>query len=122
MSVHLSLLRIVQDRSGVSIRAVRGDAPSRSILYIDGAFRAPLTAELRHTLRTMLRAGERAIVVDLSGVSKIDAAGIGQLVRAYNMTVAVDGELRIVRATAWVRHILERVRLFDVLTGRVIDA
>jgi hypothetical protein len=44
------------------------------------------------------------------------------LVRAYNMTVAVDGELRIVRATAWVRHILERVRLFDVLTGRVIDA
>jgi anti-anti-sigma factor len=63
--------------------------------------------------------GERDIVLDLARVSKIDAAGVGELVRAYNMSRAADGALRIVHATQWVREVLERVQLFELLSGSI---
>ena len=53
--------------------------------------------------------------MDLTRVSMIDAAGVGELVRAYNMTVAANGVLQVVHATGWVRQILERVGLHDRL-------
>jgi hypothetical protein len=53
----------------------------------------------------------------MSAVSGIDAAGVGELIRAFNVTVAGDGVLRIVNATAWVREVLERARLYDLLSG-----
>ena len=74
-------------------------------------------SDLRHTVRGLLRRGERFIVLDLARVPRIDAAGVGELVRAYNMTAAVNGALRIVSATTWVRWILERVRLFELLSA-----
>jgi anti-anti-sigma factor len=86
-------------------------------VHIEGALRVPVSRDLRRNVRTLLRRGERTIVVDLARVSRIDAAGIGELVRAYNMAGAVDGLLRIVDATEWVREILTRVGLFEVLSA-----
>jgi anti-anti-sigma factor len=71
---------------------------------------------LRHNVRGLLRRGERRIVLDLSAVPRIDAAGLGELIRMFNMTAATNGALRIVNATAWVREILERAHLFDLLS------
>jgi anti-anti-sigma factor len=88
-----------------------------SVLTVDDPLRAPLTGELRHRVQALLHRGERRIILDLSRVSRIDASGIGQLVRAYNVTVAANGVLRLAHATPWVRKILERVGLFDLLTG-----
>jgi anti-anti-sigma factor len=68
-------------------------------------------------VRTLLRRGERRIVLDLAGVSRIDAAGIGELVRAYNIAIASNGALRIVNTTPRVREMLERVGLFDRLNA-----
>jgi hypothetical protein len=39
------------------------------------------------------------------------------LVRAYNVTRALKGVLRLANATARVREVLERVGLFDVLSA-----
>jgi anti-anti-sigma factor len=71
---------------------------------------------LRHNVRALLRRGERIIVLDLTRVSRIDAAGVGELVRAYNMAIAENSVLQIVNAAAWVQEILERVGLFDILS------
>jgi anti-anti-sigma factor len=87
------------------------------IVHIEGPLRAPLNRKLRHRVRALLRHGERSIVLDLARVSRIDAAGLGELVRVYNMTTAANGILRIVHATAWVGEILERVGLLDLLSG-----
>ena len=54
--------------------------------------------------------------MDLAAVSRIDAAGVGELIRAFNMTADVDGALRIANASAWVRQILELIELFDLLS------
>jgi anti-anti-sigma factor len=86
-------------------------------VYMEGALRVPVSRDLRDNVRTLLHRGERAIVVDLARVSLIDAAGVGELVRAYNMTTARNGLLRIVHATGWVREVLARVGLFEILSA-----
>jgi anti-anti-sigma factor len=86
-------------------------------LSIEGPLRAPVHQHLRHRVRSLIRDGERAIIVDLARVSTIDAAGVGELVRAYNMTSDVNAVLRIAHATVWVREMLERAGLFDLLSA-----
>jgi len=88
-----------------------------SILYVDGPLRLPIQRRLRDDVRALLHTGERCIVVDLARVSSIDAAGVGELVRAYNMASAVNGFLRIAHPSGWVREILERVGLAGLLTA-----
>jgi anti-sigma B factor antagonist len=72
---------------------------------------------MRHSVGALLRLGARRIVLDLSSISGIDAAGIGELVRACNMSASVNGALRVVHATARVRELLERAHLFERLSG-----
>jgi anti-anti-sigma factor len=93
-------------------------AESGCVLYVEGPLRLPICRDLRHRVRGLLRRGEREIVLDLARVATIDAAGVGELVRAYNMTVARDGLLRIVHVTARVREMLERAGLFTFMNGR----
>jgi anti-anti-sigma factor len=93
-------------------------APGQHIYIVrpEDRLRLPYTGEVPHVVRTLLRGGERIIVVDLVRVSKIDAAGIGDLVRAYNLAMAGNGRLRIANANPWVRKMLERARLFERLS------
>jgi len=86
-------------------------------VFVEGSLRAPVSRDLRRHVRSLLRRGERAIVVDLTRVSRIDAAGVGELVRAHNMTLARSGLFRIVHASDWVREILARVGLFALLSA-----
>jgi anti-anti-sigma factor len=91
--------------------------PADRVVVVEGPLRVPETRWLRRRIRAHLRRGERTIVLDLARVSRIDAAGVGELVRAYNMATRAGGTLRIVHATSWVREILERVGLFGVLSA-----
>jgi len=90
------------------------------IVRVEGALQTPVNRLLRHRVGALLRRGEREIVLDLSAVSRIDAAGVGELIRTFNMTAAVDGALRVVNATAWVREVLERAQLFERLSGETV--
>jgi anti-anti-sigma factor len=90
-------------------------------VHVTAPLEMPLSRSLRHDVHALLRRGERRIELDLAAVSKIDAAGIGELIRAFNMTAAVNGALRIVNATAWVREMLERAHLFEPLTAKDIE-
>jgi anti-anti-sigma factor len=99
-----------------AIDGIRGQLDLNGAPHLEDRIHAPLTGELRHQVLARLRRGERTIVVDLSGVPSIDAAAVGQLVRAYNVTKAATGSLRIVCATRWVREVLERAGLFGLLS------
>jgi anti-anti-sigma factor len=113
----LSLLPHRSVRSRSSLMVTTGSSSGRrGTVYLQGALRAPLDGEVRRTVSGLLRRGDRLIVLDLAGVRRIDAAGVSELVRAYNMAVAAQAGLRIVHSTAWVREILQRVGLFEILT------
>ena len=60
--------------------------------------------------------------MDLARVSGIDAAGIGELVRVYNITLASGAVVRVVNANPRIREMLARVRLYDWLTAGPGDA
>jgi anti-sigma B factor antagonist len=79
----------------------------------------PVNRALRDNVRALLRQGERAIVLDLAEVTRIDAAGIGELVRVFNVTAALNGRLRITNTSPRVREVLERAGVFDLLAGAV---
>ena len=55
--------------------------------------------------------------MDLGRIEHIDAAGVGELVRAYNMTSAATATLHLVHPTPWVQEMLERVGLFELLSS-----
>jgi anti-anti-sigma factor len=85
------------------------------VLSVEGPLRAPVSTALRHKVRGLIRSGDRHILLDLTEVSRIDAAGLGELVRAYNMARVAKGTLHVVNPTAWVREVIARVGLLDVL-------
>jgi anti-anti-sigma factor len=99
--------------------AVFLESPSHRIhvVTLTDNLRAPLTGELELALWKLVSGGERYVLLDLSAVSSIDAAGIGALVHAYNQVAAVDGVLGVVRVHARVQKMLTLVGLFDLLSA-----
>jgi anti-anti-sigma factor len=63
--------------------------------------------------------GAQQIVVDLSDLADIDAAGIGTLVGVWNLATAINGRVRFVGAGRRVRRLLVIVGLHWMLDDRV---
>ena len=98
--------------------AILERCPKRDhMVLVTGPLRTPVSRMMRHSVGALLRLGERRIVLDLTSVSGIDAAGIGELARTFKMSAAVHGTLRVVHATARVREMLERAQLFELLSA-----
>src|SRR5258706_2152153 len=68
----------------------------------------------RH-LQQLFRGGYRDLVVDLSGVSALDSAGVRALVRAHTSAQRVAGTLRVAAAKPAVKKVLELSHLGGVL-------
>ena len=79
-----------------------------SIVALEGTLRAPHSAELTRRIQALLDRGERRIVVSLSDLTDIDAAGVGELARSYNLVTAAGGVLWIGYAESHVRQLLRR--------------
>jgi ABC-type transporter Mla MlaB component len=98
-----------------SVREER--SPGVSILHISGPLRVPLDLELQWTVHGILRRGTRRIELNLAAVSDLDAGGVGELIHLFNMAAAAHSELRIANARPRVRALLDRARVFDLLTA-----
>lgn len=86
------------------------------ILYVQGPLRVPLNGDLRHTVQILLRRGAQRIMVNLAGVWDVDAGGVGELVRVYN-TAESQADVRIEETTPWVRELLDRAGLLELLSA-----
>jgi anti-sigma B factor antagonist len=92
------------------------------MIHVEGPLRAPVTDDLRCKIRKSIDRGEGSIVLDLSRISHLDAAGIGELVLVYNMISAANGSLRIANASRRVRRILDQVGLLDLLSDAFVKS
>lgn len=72
------------------------------------------SAILRNTVRDLLGAGRRKILLNLADVDYIDSSGIGELVSAYTAAQNLRGELKLLQLTRRVHDILQITRLFTV--------
>ena len=86
-----------------------------SVLELGGALQAPLNGELRQQVEALLGRNERRILVNLAGLSAIDAAGVGALVDAYVIASQAGGVLRVTEASTRVRQLLEVAGVLNLL-------
>jgi anti-anti-sigma factor len=98
------------------------DRPTRESIVeieVEGALRTPLRFSLTEKVLPLLSAGARWIVLDLTRLTHMDAAGLGELVHAFNTARAHDGVLQIVNPNPRVRRLLDVTGLLDLLTNAV---
>ena len=98
------------------ITAPREDG-THSVLEVRGALRFPMSGELRRSMRALVARGERRVVLDLSRLTAIDAAGVGELVCAFNMMRVKGGVLQVVNARGRVRYVLDITGVSKLLAG-----
>jgi anti-anti-sigma factor len=85
------------------------------IISVGGTLRVPIESSLMSRVQVALRCGVRRVRLDLSRLSSIDAAGVGELVAAFNATKAAGGVLDIAHAGGRVRRILEVTGVYTPL-------
>jgi anti-sigma B factor antagonist len=91
-------------------------SPVHHIITVEGALRVPIDAHVMRRVHAVLRDGVRRVRLDLSRLSSIDAAGVGELVSVFNATKAAGGVLDISHASRRVRRILEVTGVYALLT------
>lgn len=96
--------------------AVRACALRKPMIHVGETLRVPLTFELGLRVQALLDWGERHIVLDLSRLSRMDAAGAGELVRVFNMALAAGARLEIIRPERRVRELLDSLGLLSLLS------
>jgi anti-anti-sigma factor len=99
-------------------------SPSRErvVVRVEGPLHVPCIGHLTQRVRTLIGRGERHIVLDLAGVSSIDAAGIGELMHIHRLLMAREGALRVMNVVRRTRIPLQRVGVFDLLAEASDDA
>jgi anti-anti-sigma factor len=63
--------------------------------------------ELDELRREVLEQGDSRVIIDLSRVTKIDSAGLGQLMSCYTHLVRNRGSLKVMNATPEVKKVLD---------------
>ncbi len=88
-----------------------------TVLAVTGEIDVATAPSLRTRLVDAEDAGQRVVVVDLSGVSFIDSTALGVLVGAHKRLTSVGGSLRLVVTEPRIRKVLEitdLARIFPV--------
>jgi anti-anti-sigma factor len=90
-----------------------------SVVQLEGPLRTPVSPSLQQEVEARLSRGERTLVINLAAVNDVDAAGVGELVRVFNMAIAEGGILRLTHVAPRIREVLQRLGLSLLLYGDV---
>jgi anti-anti-sigma factor len=99
------------------IHATSESEPQSALLRVEGTLRAPVDVVLRSQVESLLQNGVRRVLLDLSGVSAIDAAGVGELIHIYNTSAAAGGAIEIGLLGPHVRRMLTVTGVLGLLTA-----
>jgi anti-sigma B factor antagonist len=93
------------------------ERPIGTVVVLD--LQGPLTLgtaadTLRDKVRSLLYQGQKQLIVNLGGVSHIDSAGLGELVRAFATTTSQGGTLKLVNLTKRLQNLLVITKLSNV--------
>lgn len=69
---------------------------------------------LKDKVNSLLHQGQKKIVLDLSGVSYVDSAGLGELVQTYVTTKNRGGSLKLMNVTKRLTNLLVVTKLLTV--------
>ena len=69
---------------------------------------------LKDKVQSLLQQGHKKLLADLSGVSYVDSAGLGELVQAYATTKNRGGALKLLNVTKRLKDLLVVTKLLTV--------
>jgi anti-sigma B factor antagonist len=69
---------------------------------------------LKDKVQSLIQQGQKNILLDLSGVSYVDSAGLGELVQAYATTKNRGGTLKLLSVTKRLKDLLVVTKLLTV--------
>lgn len=72
------------------------------------------SSDLRDSLRTLIDQGHKKILLNLSNVTYIDSAGIGELVAGFTHAGNHGGEVKLLGLTKRVKDLLQITKLYTV--------
>ena len=72
------------------------------------------TGQLRDTVRKLLAAGKKKIVLNLADVDYIDSSGVGELVSSFTAVRNAGGELKLLSLSKKVHDVLQVTKLYTV--------
>ena len=72
------------------------------------------SSAMRDTLRELVAAGKKKVLLNLSEVTYIDSSGIGELVSAYTAVRNQGGDLKLLNLTKKVHDLLQITKLYTV--------
>ena len=70
--------------------------------------------QLKDKIQSLVQQGHKNVLVDLSGVSYVDSAGLGELVQAFVTTKNRGGSLKLLNVTKRLRDLLVVTKLLTV--------
>ncbi len=92
--------------------------PSGDVTVVDIAGRITLgdaTVALHEKVLELIAGGQLNLVMNLSGVTFMDSAGIGEVVSAFVAVKHKRGKVKICNLTKRIRDLLQVTRLYHVL-------
>jgi anti-sigma B factor antagonist len=72
------------------------------------------TGQLRDTIRQLIAAGKKKIILNLAHVDYIDSSGVGELVSSFIALRNAGGELKLLSLSQKVHDILQVTKLYTV--------
>lgn len=72
--------------------------------------------QMRTSIKDLLAAGKKRLVLDLGGVSYIDSAGLGTLVAAYTSARNSGGDIKLANITEKFDELLSITKLLTVFS------
>lgn len=104
------------------VDALRGSRIDKRHIGQVALIRFNTSAELTHESsallelsRNVLEQGDKNVLIDLSRVSRIDSAGLGQLMRFYSHLANKRGELKVLNPSLKVSTLLRMTKIDSVL-------
>lgn len=85
------------------------------ILDLDGGIRlGEENAYLHTTIRSLVKNGEKKILLNLAKVTKIDSSGMGEMIAAWTTLQKSGGEIRLLNLTQAVEELMLMTKLLTV--------
>jgi anti-sigma B factor antagonist len=86
-----------------------------TVIDVHGRLGVESGGALHEAVHVLINDGRREVVLDLRGVTGVDAAGLGELASALSLVRANGGELRLVVRSVTIRDLLVRTKLIGLL-------
>jgi anti-sigma B factor antagonist len=77
---------------------------------------------LKDKVQSLIQQGQKNLLIDLSDVSYVDSAGLGELVQAYATTKNRGGALKLLNVTKRLRDLLVVTKLLTVFDAFETEA